>query len=237
MPFDYDRDRWFTRTVGALLLTVFLTAEAQAPATPELAPEWLTPLPGGEPPPTPLLRQQWLQEMRVLAVRHLTLALEHAYRSHIGQAQPLPPEVREFLAPLFPADLLARARYVVSSDELTLPGVLNQAHKALFGQDHAVSIDHLVIFSRDPGLERASDAHWWAHELGHHLQYQRLGSIEAFATEYVRDFQAVEREAEVWGQAGARKYIDEQVLGQQWQRPSRLAGVDLAHEDVPEGEE
>lgn len=235
MPFEYGRGAWFTRLVGALLLTTLLSAEALAPAEPPLTPGWLTPAPD-EAAPAPLLRQQWLQEMRLLAVRHLTLALEHAYRGHIEQARPLPTSVQAFLAPLFPAEILARARYVVSSDELTLPGVLNQAHKALFGQDHAVSIDHLIIFSRDPGLERASDAHWWAHELGHHLQYQRLGSIEAFAAEYVRDFQALEREAEVWGQAGARKYIDERVLGQRWQRPSG-AGVDLAHENVPEGEE
>lgn len=244
MPFDCGRGVWFTALLSGVLLAGPVAAEANAPTEPlapaaVYPPPWLGPGSGTERSVAPASppRQQWLQEVRQVAIRHLTTALEHAYQSHIERAQPLPAAVREFLAPLFPADILERARYAVSQDELTLPSVLNQTHKALFGQDHAVSVDHLIVFSRDPGLERASDAHWWAHELAHHLQYRRLGSIEAFAAEYVRDFQAIEQEAEKWGQEGARKYIDERVLGRRWQRPSQLAGIDLAHEDVPEGQE
>ncbi|MDX9873388.1 MAG: hypothetical protein RBS88_00640 [Spongiibacteraceae bacterium] len=216
MRFDSVPSRWFTwRRV--LLLAALLSC---SPALTEAPAQGLAPLPVEPAPGSPTLRSQWLQELRTLAVQQLTVALQRAYRQHIAAAQPLPAEVRDFLAPLFPAEVLERARYTVSKDEITLPGVLNQGSKALFGQDHAVSIDHLIIFSRDPGLARASDAQWWAHELGHHLQYQRLGGIAGFAEAYVANFAALEAEAEAWGQQAVQKYIDEVVWEREWQRPA-----------------
>lgn len=253
MAFDSTTIRWFTRCIRVVAAAAIVSIPAMA-VSPTLRAEVMPAASDGSDGPTavpygpaqldgpgqlglPGGAAPWLQEMRQIAVRQLGAALAHAYRTHAPQARPLPDEVKRFLAPLFPESLLARARYVVSAEEITLPGILNQGNRALFGQDHAVTIDHVTVFSRDVGLERASDAHWWAHELAHHIQYQELGSIEAFAAAYVSDFYQLEQQAEVWGKAGARKYIDERVLGKTWQRPAELAtGVEVAHEDIPEGE-
>jgi hypothetical protein len=75
-------------------------------------------------------------------------------------------------------------------------------------QDNAVSIDNLIIFSREPTFASGTDARWWAHELGHHLQYGRLGGIEGFARAYVLDFQKLEADAERYGDKALRKYVE-----------------------------
>jgi hypothetical protein len=58
-------------------------------------------------------------------------------------------------------------------------------------------------------MSAATDARWWAHELGHHIQYKRWGGIPGFARQYVLDYQGVEQEAETYGEQGMKKYIDQ----------------------------
>lgn len=147
----------------------------------------------------------WAQQLGALAAAQLQVELEHAYRHHIDSSLPLPPEVAQFLRGLLPDDIIDAARYTVSLDAPTLPDLLNRGNRELLGLDHAVSVRNLVIFSREPTFASAGDARWWAHELGHHLQYQRWG-VEGFAQRYVTDFQALEREAESFGAAARGKY-------------------------------
>jgi hypothetical protein len=163
---------------------------------------------GAAPPPPADNWQPLLADFTELARQQLAAALSRAYTTHIGNARPLPRKVQEFLRGLLPDATIARARFTVSNDSTTLPGLLNQGHRAYMQQDNAVSIDNLIIFSREPTFASGTDARWWAHELGHHLQYQRLGGIEGFARAYVLDFQKLEADAERYGEKALRKYVE-----------------------------
>lgn len=181
------------RFLALPLLLVLVPAQAQPPAvTPQPINDW----------------QPFIDGVTDLATSELTAALTQAYTTHIGNARPLPDDVKLFLRGLIPDAFIERARFTVSNDSATLPGILNQSNRAYMEQDNAVSIDNLIIFSREPTFDSATDARWWAHELGHHLQYQRWGGIAGFARHYVLDYQGVEREAETYGEQGIKKYID-----------------------------
>ena len=152
--------------------------------------------------------QPLLADIADLASMELAKTLQQAYNAQIVQARPLPPEVKTFLRGIIPDTVIERARFTVSNDSTTLPGLLNQGHRAYMAQDNAVSIDNLIIFSREPTFSKSTDARWWAHELGHHIQYQQLGGIAGFARRYVLDFQTLENDAEKYGEQALRKYID-----------------------------
>lgn len=177
-------------------------ASAQTPAPPTIAPPASTPQPLND-------WQPFVNGVLDLATSELSAALTQAYTAHIASARPLPDEVKHFLQGIIPDESIERARFTVSNDSQTLPGILNQGHRAYMAQDNAVSIDNLIIFSREPTFGSATDARWWAHELGHHLQYKRWGGIPGFARQYVLDFQGIEREAETYGDQAIKKYIDE----------------------------
>ncbi len=182
-----------------------LLAPTASPQTP--APQTIT-----APTSTPQPLSDWqpfVNGMFDLATSELSNALTQAYTAHIASARPLPAEVKHFLHGIIPDEAIERARFTVSNDSQTLPGILNQGHRAYMEQDNAVSIDNLIIFSREPTFQSATDARWWAHELGHHLQYQRWGGIPGFARQYVLGFQGIEREAETYGDQAIKKYIDE----------------------------
>lgn len=195
----------FRHALTTLLALAFLaTAAAEPPAT--ATPPAAAPAPYGGFTIPPELRP-WMPQLEAAATAQLTAALNHAYATHIQQSRPLPEAVREFLRGLLPDEVLNGARYTVSADEITLPGLLNHGNRELLGQDHAVSIENLIIFSREPTFERPGDARWWAHELGHHVQYRRLGGVAGFAAEYVRNFQGLEQEAESYGVRATQKYL------------------------------
>lgn len=151
--------------------------------------------------------QPLIADMTEIATQQLAAALAHAYSAHIAAARPLPQPVQDFLQGIIPDEFIKRARFTVSNDTSTLPGLLNQGHRTYRNEDNAVSIDNLIIFSREPGFDKGTDARWWAHELGHHLQYQRLGGIQGFARQYVLNFPGLEREAETYGEQALKKYV------------------------------
>ena len=167
-----------------------VNAETLAPAP--LNPDW----------------QPFVTDMLDLAGSELGVALTQAYSTHIKTAKPLPEPVTVFLRGIIPDAFIERARYTVSNDSQSLPGILNQGNRAYMNQDNAVSIDNLIIFSREPSFDKATDARWWAHELGHHIQYQRLGGIAGFARRYVVASQELEAEAETYGDQAIKKYVD-----------------------------
>lgn len=161
-------------------------------------------------PPAPVSSdwQPFITDMLDLAGNELSVALTQAYATHIKSAKPLPEPVKVFLRGIIPDAFIERARYTVSNDSQSLPGLLNQGNRAYMNQDNAVSIDNLIIFSREPTFDKATDARWWAHELGHHIQYQRLGGIAGFAKRYVIASQELEAEAETYGDKAIKKYVD-----------------------------
>jgi hypothetical protein len=73
------------------------------------------------------------------------------------------------------------------AENITIPGLaLN------YGHIDAVTLADVILFREDKAAQ--SDAKLWAHELTHVMQYERWG-IEGFATRFLQDHNAVEREA------------------------------------------
>ncbi|WP_349572319.1 eCIS core domain-containing protein [Azotobacter salinestris] len=102
--------------------------------------------------------------------------------------EPMPADIRRQLTGFLPERVLEAARYrVQGGDDFTL-----QWNLIRYGDTQAIALDHVVVF------KEASDALYnptlWAHELTHVDQYQRWG-IPEFAIRYLRNYEAVEREA------------------------------------------
>jgi len=102
---------------------------------------------------------------------------------------PIPPQVRTAFVGFFSDAMLNSVRFRVGQGhELSL-----QANSFRFGDAAAITLDHVIVF------RSWDDANYnlalWAHELGHVQQYQAWG-IDDFAKRYLRDYQAVERDAD-----------------------------------------
>lgn len=90
-----------------------------------------------------------------------------------------------------------------------------QASAFRLGYAPAITLDYVVVFeSRSAAL---TDPSLWVHELKHVMQYEEWG-VEEFASRYVEDYAAVEREA--------AEYRWEWVKRTDWleRRKSRLVG-------------
>jgi hypothetical protein len=120
----------------------------------------------------------------------LAAALEHARDFYSGKAQPIPNEVKALLVRNFSPELLNWAQFAIDQFGGTVPAVINQFQEML-GNTHAVTVDNIVVFSQNPGLE---NIWFWAHELQHAEQYRALG-ISGFAAEYTSNYQRLEDEA------------------------------------------
>jgi hypothetical protein len=117
--------------------------------------------------------------------------LATAIRFSRGQAlnrgvQPIPPNIRQQLAPYFPPQILDKVRWT-TADGVSIDGML----KNWFNQEGAVTLDEVVVFS---SLALTGDVELWAHELTHVLQYAQLG-VETFAFQYSYDFNGMESQA------------------------------------------
>ena len=142
------------------------------------------------------------EDSMVYLATSLASAIREAERSY-PQAQALPAPVKERLRGMYPAAVLDEARWTVGRLEINLPAAINQAMAFLGHDDNAVTVGHTIVFSRLPeiGGDMSDDSlAWWAHEVRHVEQYRELG-IDGFAAAYVRDPDALERDAR---HAGAR---------------------------------
>ncbi|MFN3818580.1 DUF4157 domain-containing protein [Blastomonas sp.] len=118
----------------------------------------------------------------------LAQAIRHAetQASRAG-AQSIPEPMTRVLAPYFDAELLASVRWTIGAGRLDLGTLLTDQYM----DEGAVALNRQVVFSS----ERLTENVWiWAHELAHVEQYRRMG-INRFAAAYIRDWQAIEREA------------------------------------------
>lgn len=131
--------------------------------------------------------------------------LADAIRRGRAQAYPhaktIPAEIRQKLAPFFPAALLKKVRYSTEWQNVASDGALYSLLLATGAE--AVTLGDVIIF-RD--TQHAADPVLWAHELTHVEQYQRLG-IAAFATQYLQQGWQMEEDAK----AKARK-IQQQLV-------------------------
>ena len=108
--------------------------------------------------------------------------------------RPIPPHIRKALLPWFPADLLDSIAYRVDSAKA---GSI-QALSIRYGDAIAVAVIDTIIFANPRDAE--TNLTLWAHEVQHVAQFRAWG-VYGFAQAYVRDHEAVEREA--WAVAAA----------------------------------
>lgn len=106
---------------------------------------------------------------------YLAEAIRISRNTHWGSAQPLPPNVRNALAPYFPANILDGARYRMKSGAISLPAAIN-----LLNKGNAVTLDDLIFFD---SADQTQNLELWAHELTHVVQYKNMG-VESFANVY-----------------------------------------------------
>jgi hypothetical protein len=133
-----------------------------------------------------------IADLNPLAVT-LAAAIRSAREQHIQNAKPIPAHVQQHLSRVFAPAVLQRARYVVGDGRLSLPAVTNRI-QTIRGGGHAVVVDDVIVFSRDPGM----DMWWWGHEMTHVGQYALLG-VDRFAQRYVTNHSMLEAEADHLG--------------------------------------
>lgn len=109
-------------------------------------------------------------------------------RARAAATFPIPPLLRERLAPYFPAALLDKVRYNLAGRRVSLGSALAAWHL----QEGAVTLDDTVVFTN---ARAAADLRLWAHELTHVQQYKELG-VDGFGRLYAFNWQLVEREAQ-----------------------------------------
>jgi hypothetical protein len=133
----------------------------------------------------------------------LATGLRGAHGRLSGSAQPIPPAVRQWLAPYFDAATLDRVRWstdIGAAQNFTL-------HQVVLGNGwaNAITIDNIVVFD---AAWRVNDTSYdglklWVHEIEHTQQYARMG-IEGFAGRYTSNHWtlengAIERSEQVMG--------------------------------------
>jgi hypothetical protein len=102
--------------------------------------------------------------------------------------RPMPPEINRALLGFFPGAILRKVRYTSGqADNISIPGLA-----LTYGHIDAVTLGDVIMFRDDHAAH--TDTKLWAHELTHVMQYERWG-VEGFATHYLQDYDAVEREA------------------------------------------
>jgi hypothetical protein len=102
--------------------------------------------------------------------------------------RPMPSRMHTALLGYFPDAVLRKVRFAAGhADNITIPGLA-----LTYGHIDAVTLGDVILFRDDKAAQ--SDAKLWAHELTHVMQYERWG-IEGFATRFLQDHEAVEREA------------------------------------------
>lgn len=118
----------------------------------------------------------------------LARAIRHAEaQAARAGAKPIPPAIAQALAPYFGSDILSSVRWTTGRGRVDLGTILTRRYM----REGAVALNRQVVFSS----ERLTRNIWmWAHELAHVEQYRRMG-VNGFATAYIANWQAIEREA------------------------------------------
>ena len=176
---------------GTLLALALLGASTIEPAEPNRAEDAVPRSPEDAPV------QQDLDLGDDLFARALATALQSVYDRYIGAAAPIPAEVQEQLGNDYGPEL-SRARFVVSEAAVRLLATIDRFEGTDFGEGmHALTINDLILLAANPAENESPFAMWiWAHELHHVRQYRERGSLLAFARNYLRHCEAVERAAD-----------------------------------------
>jgi hypothetical protein len=127
---------------------------------------------------------------RVIAAP-LAAAIRSAVKEFLPRSQPIPVNIRQAFLNQYSSVVLDNARFAIGSISISVPDVTNMVVKKFQGNDNAVTVGNITVFSVAPGM----NLHWWAHELQHQVQYQNWG-IDEFAYKYVTSCHGVESDAE-----------------------------------------
>jgi hypothetical protein len=100
----------------------------------------------------------------------------------------IPAAIRGALAGYVPDATLSRVRWRIGGgSDMSL-----QQNVFAFGDVPAITLDYVVVFSDEKAA--LEDPKLWAHELKHVMQFASWG-VAGFATRYLGDYEAVEKEA------------------------------------------
>ena len=118
----------------------------------------------------------------------LAVGIRNASKQAAVNAQPIPLDIRQALAPYFPPEILDRARWnLYQSSRISLDGLIVK----WFQSEGAVTLDDVIVFS-DPSV--MTNLELWAHELTHVMQYRNMG-VEGFANIYTVAWYDLEQQA------------------------------------------
>jgi hypothetical protein len=150
-----------------------------------------------DPPDDPLSDFLGTQpELARFGAMALSEAMHQAHATYANADRRLPPAVKLLLSISFPKEVLERVRVVDTDAEGSLPAIINEVQtrigEAAAGGQSAVTIDDVIAFSEIP---EPSAIDFWAHEVQHVVQFQKLGGIDAFAAQYTRDYRKLEADA------------------------------------------
>ena len=131
----------------------------------------------------------------------IAASLRDAYKIYLPYSVPLDPRLQMLLGRVMSPYIAGSVRVAFgATPNFTLPGFLNYGHTR-FGNDHAVTIGNLIIFSRAPNLTDANDAQWFLHEIHHVEQYAShsgdvLEAIDGFSIDYLNHWHSMENQAD-----------------------------------------
>jgi hypothetical protein len=131
------------------------------------------------------------QPLEVVISTPFAAALRSANYQYLPESKPIPANVMQALKGNYPDDVLENARYAIGAISIAVPDVVINFQKIAYGDEFAVTVGNVTVFSEEPG----NNLHWWAHEMQHQVQYKEWGTDE-FAYKYITDCHAVESEAE-----------------------------------------
>lgn len=124
----------------------------------------------------------------------LASSLQAAHDVLEPAARPVPRAVRKLLQDHFDADLLDRARYLVSSFGLTVPEAVNCIRVAMSNNTPAFTVLNVIVFTAHPGGSEPSIGRW-AYGLAHAEQFEQLG-LDGWTEKYFHNLAELEAEAQ-----------------------------------------
>jgi hypothetical protein len=104
-----------------------------------------------------------------------------------AESRPMPPEIRQALAPFYPAGMLDKVRFAVG--DYSPDGLAGFAIR--HGRAAAVTLVDTVVFKDERYVNNIA---LWAHELHHVEQYAEWG-VDGFASRYAFGWRSVEQAA------------------------------------------
>lgn len=122
----------------------------------------------------------------------LASLIRQAHEVYNEFASPLPMEIKLILSGIVSREILNHAKFIIDANPNNVAGLINKINGSS-NQNHAVTIDNIIVFNSPPAKTVAGYA-LWVHELKHVQQYKDKGVLE-FAADYTKNHGELEDEA------------------------------------------